>query len=109
MISGRGLISVQLVMAFRWMIPMCPLNGFGVEKIVSIPVPTARSTWLPRAARPRLRTRDEHSEHRPHSSDDRVRASSQLLHGAPHGAGRCAPNARLELRGIPAMESPAPQ
>ena len=33
---------------------MCPLNGFGVEKIVSIPAPAARSTRLPRAARPRL-------------------------------------------------------
>src|ERR1700746_776754 len=36
MISGRGFSFVQLVMAFHWMIPICPLNAFGMENNVSI-------------------------------------------------------------------------
>jgi hypothetical protein len=34
MTSGRGFSLVQLVIAFRWMTPMCPQNGFGIANIV---------------------------------------------------------------------------
>src|SRR5947208_12518000 len=35
MIRGRGSRKVQLVIAFRWMTAIWPVNGFGQAKIVS--------------------------------------------------------------------------
>jgi hypothetical protein len=36
MTSTLGSSLVQLVIAFRWMTPMCPSNAFGVVKSVSM-------------------------------------------------------------------------
>lgn len=63
MISGRGCNLVQLAMALRWMVSMCPLNGLGIARIViggeasessglEVPRLTRRVTSLRRAQCP---------------------------------------------------------